>query len=753
MPAQLLVSADPTGLQPAPYSGNVVISAPGANPATVKVAVTFTVAAAQPAQLCTSLPGLSFAFAPGVGAQTLTLGIQNSGSGPGNYSIATCGAPWLSVSPAQGTVAPNSPVNVSVTADPSQLSSGTTICNLTITGGGYCSNPPTSSIPVSAAVTTGTSKLQLTESGISFPAIAGGGPPLPRSFGVMNAGQGTMAWTTVVSTTAGGSWLSISPAAGTVQTPLTQVSPIGVSVNPAGLAANTYYGTVTVNAAGNPPEAVTIVLNVHAPGTAPAVDVYPAGLVFTGTQGSNNPSSQTVQIANLSTGSLNFTSSGLPAAGDSPWFVVAPTGASIAPGQSIGMVVQPNFSALSPGVHQGTVALRFSDGSTVSVAVQSVVQAAPVSDASGAPVPEASSCGLTNTALQQPWAVTLGNPTSIQIQVTETCGKTLNGSNTQVKAIFPVGTAPQTLILNPSSTPGVWENNWTPTALPSSGNLSVLVNSLYAVSNANEQQAQPLFNAMVAPPPSSGRAPVIATGGVLNAASSALGVPLAPCSLVSIYGTNLANGSAAQEVPPLQTTLAGTQLQWSGQPLYLLAATTGQINAQVPCELSVNTQLQIAVNLSGALSVPTQLPMAAYSPAIFTADQTGQGQGSILDYGPTGLAAPVILTSPPNPTVAAHAGDILAIFCTGLGAVNPAVPTGQPAGSSPPSSTTATPTVSIGGINAPVLFSGMAPGFAGLYQVNVTVPSGITPGTQVPIVLSIGGLSSSPYQNVTLAIQ
>jgi uncharacterized protein (TIGR03437 family) len=82
--------------------------------------------------------------------------------------------------------------------------------------------------------------------------------------------------------------------------------------------------------------------------------------------------------------------------------------------------------------------------------------------------------------------------------------------------------------------------------------------------------------------------------------------------------------------------------------------------------------------------------------------------------------------------------------------VNPPVPDGSAAPSSPLSNTANPVTATIGEKPAPVFFAGLAPGFAGLYQVNVTVPQGIASGSSVPVVLTVAGASSAP---VTVAIQ
>ncbi len=95
-------------------------------------------------------------------------------------------------------------------------------------------------------------------------------------------------------------------------------------------------------------------------------------------------------------------------------------------------------------------------------------------------------------------------------------------------------------------------------------------------------------------------------------------------------------------------------------------------------------------------------------------------------------------------------GEYISIFCTGLGAVNNQPATGAAAKSSPLSHTLTTATVTIGGAAATVTYSGLAPGFAGLYQVDVQVPSGAPSGGTVAVVMKIGGSTSN---TVTIAVQ
>ena len=97
------------------------------------------------------------------------------------------------------------------------------------------------------------------------------------------------------------------------------------------------------------------------------------------------------------------------------------------------------------------------------------------------------------------------------------------------------------------------------------------------------------------------------------------------------------------------------------------------------------------------------------------------------------------LIGPGNP---AHAGDVITIYCTGLGAVSPAVGDGAVTPDAPLTNTVNGVTVTIGGQQAAVMFAGLTPGFAGLYQINATVPDGVSPGDQVPTQINLAGQSS-----------
>jgi adhesin/invasin len=195
---------------------------------------------------------------------------------------------------------------------------------------------------------------------------------------------------------------------------------------------------------------------------------------------------------------------------------------------------------------------------------------------------------------------------------------------------------------------------------------------------------------------------------------------------------------------PLKTNLSGTLALMGDEFLPLQFVSTGQINAIIPYDMPVNATQQLLIQQTSALSLPQSMQLAVAQPAVFTQDQSGQGAGIIVAVKPDQTQFVV------TPKAPASAGDALVIYCAGLGAIDPVIPAGSAAPSVPLSKTVNTTTVSIGGQPAQVLFSGLAPGFAGLDQVNAIVPSGIAAGASVPVILTVGGISSSP---VTVAVQ
>jgi uncharacterized protein (TIGR03437 family) len=240
--------------------------------------------------------------------------------------------------------------------------------------------------------------------------------------------------------------------------------------------------------------------------------------------------------------------------------------------------------------------------------------------------------------------------------------------------------------------------------------------------------------------------PQVAAGGVLNAASFALQTPVAPGTLVSIFGSNFldsANVLVATSFP-WPTQLGGTSVTIGGQPVPVYVVTAGQINAILPYSLAVNTSLPLVVTRGNAVSAPEPVSLISSQPGVFTQTQDGQGVGAMVIVHADGSWA---IAGNGN---SVKAGDVLEIYCTGLGDVTPRAVAGAPAPPSPLSQAIDPVTLTIGGKNVPVFFAGPTPGFTGLYQVNATIPAGIAPSQQAPLVLSQAG---RPSTTVTVPVQ
>jgi uncharacterized protein (TIGR03437 family) len=230
-------------------------------------------------------------------------------------------------------------------------------------------------------------------------------------------------------------------------------------------------------------------------------------------------------------------------------------------------------------------------------------------------------------------------------------------------------------------------------------------------------------------------------GGVLNGASLLPG-PVAPGGIVTLVGAGI--GPALPQLPaysPTSTVLDGTGVLFDGTPAPLLYGAPNQVNAIAPYSIDKKVSTQVQVTQRGQAIADLQLSVADASPAIFTTDGSGVGQGAILNQDAT-------VNSPSNP---AAKGSVIVVFATGAGQTDPAGIDGQIAGD-----TLAKPllgvTAQIAGLDAKVLYVGAAPGMvAGVLQVNCVVPLDSPSGFAVPIVLFVGKTSSPAGVTVAIA--
>jgi len=578
------------------------------------------------------------------------------------------------------------------------------------------------------------SSLVLSDTGLIFTTAVDGTSGSTRNLRILNGGAGTIGWSAATSVLSGAAnWLSVSPLQGTSTSSSTS-SPITVAVNAGGLAPGNYYGRVQIASPGvaNSPRFVTVILRVLAAMQKSAPSVAPAGFLFTAAAGGANPAAQTLAISELHGTALSYTSS-ITFGGANQWLTVTPAAGSLTPAKPASLTLKPDTAGLAPGVYTATLNLSFAGGSTSSVpATLTVYAGASASSAvkvvSGRSAPKAV-CAPTQllpavTAIGQGFTIAAGWPTPIDITVVDDCGQPLTSGT--VTATFSNGDPPLALS---SFQDGTWSATWAPRSV-ANVNITVTAQSAPPASIQGTVQLGGRIDPNAEPP-------IVNTGGILNSASFSAGEPSAPGALISIFGSNLASGTATATSLPLPTQLAGTQVVIGGMLMPLLYAGPNQINAVVPFPLPVGTTQQVIVQSGAALSVPEPNTVAPGAPGVFTLNGSGSGAAIVAAINPDGTAYLVSTAQP------AHPGSVLVLYCTGLGGVQSSIQAGDATPLSPLAPVTDAVSLAIGGVTAPVLFAGLVPTLSGLYQVNATIPEGIT-GDSVPIVLTAVGLAGPP---------
>ena len=245
----------------------------------------------------------------------------------------------------------------------------------------------------------------------------------------------------------------------------------------------------------------------------------------------------------------------------------------------------------------------------------------------------------------------------------------------------------------------------------------------------------------------SSSSPFVPSNSIVNNASFAPGSnPVAPGTIVAIFGINLTDGTSC--LPPscnptfgtndrLNTRMSGAQVTINGTPVPIFYSSPNQLGVEIPTELTV-TSAVVQVTVNGQASSLEPVAISPVSPGIFTFTSDGKGAGAFTHVD----GSAVTQQSP------ARAGELVILYATGLGPVTPSVPTGALPVST--SSTIAATTLTIDSITVTPDFAGLAGCCVGLNQVNVRLPADTRSASNVPVVLTIGGVASNP---VTIAVQ
>ena len=213
---------------------------------------------------------------------------------------------------------------------------------------------------------------------------------------------------------------------------------------------------------------------------------------------------------------------------------------------------------------------------------------------------------------------------------------------------------------------------------------------------------------------------------VVNAASLVSNTSLAPGSIITIFGENLAKGMAATSNPATPpNSLNGVSVNVGGVTAPLFFVSPSQINAVLAASTPLGSQTLTVTSTTGTFSAAITIDKSA-PPGIFSLFGTGTRDGAIINAITFKLGA--FSTKTGNVTT------FLAIFATGLDLSTP-------------------PTVTIGGVPATVQFAGAAPCCLGLQQINVMIPDSLAGAGRVPVILQSGGKSSNTVQVVILPNQ
>ena len=608
----------------------------------------------------------------------------------------------LSISPVFGTT----PATVQVSVINPSAVAANTLGTLTVTpgsGSGY----PAFQIPVQINSTGSvTGSLIVNPTSLLFTTTPGATAPQSQTINVTSSTSTQQVFS--VSTSSQNGFLTAF--ASSTLTPAV----ITVGINPSAISqAGNYTGFVTITPASGigagVPVTVPVTVNVGTSAATPII-ATPTSLTLEGRAGSTQKPSATVRL-DVAAGlqAVIFTTAVKTTTGGN-WLSVNTVG--VAPGQ---LTITADPAALAAGTYEGAVTVTPTGSNPFDIRVTFTVTGS-------------GELRVTPTSLSFAHQTTSQtNPPSQTVQITST-GTTLNWTATATST-------GNWLQVSPAS--GTTGNALTVSVNPT-GLTAGTYNGTISVSSSNATNPAQTINVTLTV--TTPVVPVITS--FVNGASFASS-QVSPGLIATLIGTDLGPATAIAATPGASgfpTTLGEVQVLFDGRPAPLLYVSTRQVSTVAPFDLAGRVSTRVQVEYRGQRSRELELRVADATPGIFTLNQTGSGQGAVLNQNTS-------VNGPSNPEVR---GNIVVIYATGLGSVFPTVPTGTLATTA--SQTTIPVRVRIGGAEARVTYSGAAPGIVGGgYQVNAVIPESVTPGSAVPVTIEAGSGLSQP--GVTIAVQ
>ena len=700
-PAQIQVSANTSGLAPGPYSARIQFTNLMGKSLGSPVSVTLQVATA-PAQMAIS-PAIVNLVGP-IEQGYLQEGIFLRSVGPGTLAPVSVsivsGYPWLSVVVPACDTACAITVKAAVATSPPGFESGLVHVSTAL---------GSADVPVTVFARDHGPFVQLTPKGLQFLTVEDTALVDSRTISLLNRGDATANWAADV--LEGQAWLSLDVSQGSIAAGAS--AQITATMNSRFMPQGTNGGLIRISAQDGSfnPIYVPVVLRIDPENTPPVPLLSTAGMLFQtkiGDAGQQLP----LTLSDASPSAIDFQASEQSAG----WLSAGPTRGQVSGSSPVPLSIIETPLGLQAGFYSGLVNVAFGTG-----ALRSVNVGISVVDPAAACQPQF--LYLIETVLGDGFATRLGYATPLEAVLVDDCGNLI--SNGLVNAAFSNGDPDVTL--EPVGQ-GRYAATWIPghasDSLPNSVATVALRGFVPALSAAVAELSGTVANETV---------PMLNPGAVLNNLNPQVGAPVAPGTIVQIYGASLGAVTDAGAVVngQLQTALNGVSVSINGIAAPLFYASSGQINVQIPNELEAGQQYQVLVNVNGLYSNPLTITTAAVGPGLasFT-------DGTVIAQD---LSYNLITADHP-----AHAGDVIILYATGMGPTNPAVATGAEAPSPPMplAQLTVAPQVTVGGANAKVVFAGLSPGSVGLYQIDVVIPAGAGTGN-LPLVVMQGGVASN----------
>jgi uncharacterized protein (TIGR03437 family) len=703
-PSTVTVSANPAGLAAGTYSGTINVTPRSFSGVAQTIPVTLTVSGAA---VITASPS-SFQVNYQVGDPNPTPPSFAVSGVAGQFTAsALSSGNWLSVGPLSGTL----PATLSAQISPAGLSPGLYTGAIQVVTTGLAMATVTISLNV-----YGAQSLTLSPSTLAFTYQSGSAAPASQ---VITVGCPNSALAFRPAASSVGAWLSVSvPSA-------QNNNVIIVSVNPVGLSANTYQGAVSIYGVGACPsvQTVPVTLTVSAAGaltapvTASTLTFTPAALAFSATAGGAAPAPQLVAIACAGSVAL-FTAT---ATSNQSWLSVSPA-SGYTPGT---ITVSANPAGLAAGSYTGSISVTAgSCGAAPALTV--ILNVAPGSASSTVPA-------ITPAALAFGYQAGGVNPANQTVSLSGAAG-----------AAFTTAVSSGWLSVNPSSgaAPATLTVAVNPAGLSAGTYSGIIGISTNSGTGGFTQNVPVTLTVSAAAAPSQAATPLPTVSLPLNGGSLQV-TPVAPGEIISIFGQGLGPAAGANlSLTPdglVANALSGTRVLFDGSPGPLLYAQSGQINAVAPYSISGSQTVQVVVEFQGVDSTPSTMLVAPAAPAIFTMDQSGHGQGAILNQDTS-------VNSDLNP---ADRGSIVTLFASGAGLL---VPAAQDGAVTTDLATAMLPVaVLVDGQNPEITYAGAAPGLvSGVLQVNFRLPSQAMTG-KIGVLLKVGRFTSQ--SGVTMAIR